>query len=148
MKENNYYNKALRNYANQNRNKGTKSEACLWKYILKAGKTGYPFRRQRPVLNYIADFMCIELKLIIEVDGYTHMNEAVKKNDFVRQKNLEDHGFKVIRFSDSDVLFNIEHVQRIILQTIKNLGGSPPPSLRATPSKEGEIPARDNGSIA
>lgn len=67
----------------------TKAEVFLWKFILKASFTGYKFRRQRPVLNYIADFMCIELKLIIEVDGYTHLSEKAKEKDKIRQQTLE-----------------------------------------------------------
>ena len=56
----------------------TKAEACLWKYVLRAGKMkSFQFRRQRPVLNYIADFMCKELMLIIEVDGITDSWEDV-----------------------------------------------------------------------
>lgn len=54
---------------------------------------GYQFRRQRPVLQYIADFMCKELKLIIEVDGITHQWEETAQKDEVRQKKLEDAGF-------------------------------------------------------
>lgn len=55
------YNNNLRKFANRNRHKATKAEACLWKYILRAKKmNGYGFKRQRPVLNYIADFMCQE----------------------------------------------------------------------------------------
>ena len=66
-------NKNLQPFANQLRKEMTKAEACLWKYILKAKQLkGYQFRRQRPVLNYIADFICMELMLIIEVDGITH----------------------------------------------------------------------------
>src|SRR5436190_20548071 len=71
--DNNKYNKNLQPYANRLRKEMTKAEACLWKYILKAKQLrGYQFRRQRPVLNYIADFICIELMLIIEIDGLTH----------------------------------------------------------------------------
>lgn len=65
-----HYNPLLKQNARKLRNEGTKSEACLWKYVLRAGNlNGFKFRRQRPVLNYIADFMCPELMLIIEVDG-------------------------------------------------------------------------------
>jgi very-short-patch-repair endonuclease len=61
-----HYNKDLQAFANQNRKKMTKAESCLWKYVLsKRQMRGYQFGRQRPVLNYIADFMCKELKLII-----------------------------------------------------------------------------------
>ena len=63
----------------------TKAEACLWRYVLRARKMkGYSFRRQRPVLHYIADFMCKELKLIIEVDGITHQFEETIKYDKIR----------------------------------------------------------------
>lgn len=96
----NHYNKALQPFARKNRKQMTKGEACLWKYALKSKQTGYTFNRQRPVLQYIADFMCKELKLIIEVDGYTHLLEDVVKNDVIRQKKLEEAGFKVIRFKD------------------------------------------------
>ena len=82
MHSNNNYNKNLQPYANRLRKEMTKAEACLWKYILRAGKMkGFQFRRQRPVLNYIADFMCKELMLVIEVDGITHHVEEVIRND-------------------------------------------------------------------
>jgi len=70
---NNYaYNKKLQPFANKLRKEMTKTEACLWKYALRASQMkGYQFRRQRPVLRYIADFLCKELKLVIEVDGIT-----------------------------------------------------------------------------
>jgi very-short-patch-repair endonuclease len=54
---NHHYNKNLQPFANRLRKEMTKAEACLWKYVLRAGKMkGFQFRRQRPVLNYIADF--------------------------------------------------------------------------------------------
>lgn len=71
---NNYaYNKKLQPFANRLRKVMTKAEACLWKYVLRSRQMkGYQLRRQRTVLNYIADFLCKELKLVIEVDGSTH----------------------------------------------------------------------------
>ena len=89
----------------------TKAEACLWKYVLRARQLkGFQFRRQRPVLNYITDFMCKELMLIVEVDGITHYFEETIKKDEIRQKNLESAGFTVLRFSDEEVLNNIHAV--------------------------------------
>jgi len=74
------YNRDIQPYANGLRKSMTKAEACLWKYVLRArGLKGYPFRRQRPVLNYIVDFFCKELSLIIEVDGITHSWEEEQK---------------------------------------------------------------------
>lgn len=121
--QNNYYNKHLKDFARENRNGMTKAEACLWKYVLKAKQTGYTFNRQRPVLNYIADFMCKELKLVIEVDGYSHLFEEVIVKDQIRQKNLEEAGFKVIRFKDEEVLKSMSQVKMVIqdiIHTIRN----------------------------
>ena len=105
------YNPHLQPYASALRKQMTKAEACLWKFVLKARKLrGYPFRRQRPVLQYIADFMCMELMLIIEVDGITHQWEETAKNDDKRQRDLESAGFTVIRFADEDILNDINAV--------------------------------------
>ncbi len=106
------YNTGLKDYARENRNAATKAEACLWKYALRAkGMKGYGFRRQRPVLNYIADFMCKELMLIIEVDGDSHAHPKVAAADEIRQKALEAAGFTVLRFDDEDVLKHINNVR-------------------------------------
>jgi very-short-patch-repair endonuclease len=62
------YNKNLKVFASKNRKEMTKAEACIWKFVLANKQMmSYPFRRQRPVLNYIADFMCKELMLITDV---------------------------------------------------------------------------------
>ena len=117
---NHFYNKNLQPNANRLRKEMTKAEACLWKYVLRAGKMkGYGFRRQRPVLNYIADFMCKELMLIIEVDGSIHELEEVRKNDEQRQKALEEAGFTVLRFTNTEVLTNIQWVQSCLEEWIK-----------------------------
>ena len=110
VSNNHNYNKNLQPYANRLRKEMTKAEACMWKYVLRAGKMkGFQFS-QRPVLNYIADFMCKELMLVIEVDGITHQWEEVIKNDDMRQKALEAAGFTVLRFTDDEVLKNIQSV--------------------------------------
>jgi len=103
------YNKSLQPFANELRKEMTKAEACLWKYVLRAGQmNGYKFNRQRPVLNYIADFMCKELRLIIEVDGITHDTKLEK--DEHRTDELRRAGFNVFRFTDEEVLTNIHGV--------------------------------------
>jgi len=112
---NNSYNKNLRPFARQLRNNGTKAEACLWKYVLRAGNMkGYDFKRQRPVLNYIADFCCEELKLVIEVDGITHYNEEGAMRDKQKDEALKQAGYSVLRFTDDDVLKNIGGVAHVI----------------------------------
>lgn len=81
---NNHYNKNLKPFARELRNKSTKAEIHLWVEVLKNKKLmGYAFLRQRPIGNYIADFFCKELKLLIEVDGGIHImrREADKYRD-------------------------------------------------------------------
>jgi very-short-patch-repair endonuclease len=122
-----FYNKNLQINANALRKSMTKAEACLWKYVLKArNMDGCQFRRQRPVLNYIADFMCKELMLIIEVDGITHHFNDTLLNDQKRQKELEQYGFTVLRFKDKEVLKNIEGVRFEIFNMIERLKHPPP----------------------
>ena len=115
-----WYNKAFRHFAHVNRSDMTKAEACLWKYVLCGRRMcGYQFRRQRPVLNYIADFMCKELMLIIEVDGITHQYDEIAKNDKIREDTLTSMGFTVMRFDDNDVLTTINGVYNQIEDYIK-----------------------------
>ena len=117
---NHFYNKNLQPTANRLRKEMTKAEACLWKYVLRAGKMkGYGFRRPRPVLNYIADFMCKELMLVIEVDGSIHELEEIRKNDEQRQKALEEAGFTVLRFTNNEVLTNIQWVHSCLEEWIE-----------------------------
>jgi len=120
--ENNQYNPRLQSNAKDLRYRMTKAEACLWKYVLKGRVLkGYQFRRQRPIDQYIADFVCLPLKLIIEVDGITHTYGEVANNDEVRQAKLESLGFKVIRFEDDEVLTQINRVRESILGVIEEI---------------------------
>ncbi len=117
-----FYNKRLQTYANKLRREMTKSEACLWKYALRAGQmNGFQFRRQRPVLEYIADFMCKELKLIIEVDGITHDGKIGQERDCKKEEDLIQAGFRVIRFTDEEVLTNIQGVAKRIESVIEKM---------------------------
>jgi very-short-patch-repair endonuclease len=127
-KENNYlYNPRLRERAGYLRRKGTKAEAFLWKFVLKNRIQGYKFLRQRPIMNYIVDFMCPELMLIIETDGASHLIEGADIKDSRRQKQLEEVGFKVLRFEDSAVINNLFWTQSIVEQEVKSLSKSKSP---------------------
>lgn len=123
-KQNNfYYNKNLQAKARELRNSMTKAECCLWKYALNKKKMhGYQFTRQRPILNYIVDFMCKDLMLIIEVDGISHQFNDTEVNDRIRQSQLEAIGFTVLRFQDGEILNNITDVILVIENFIKNSG--------------------------
>ena len=123
---NHAYNKHLRPNASKLRKEMTKAEACIWKYVLRAGQMkGYTFRRQRPVLKYIADFMCKELMLVIEVDGATHLYDHVVEKDAVKQEALEKAGFTVMRFTDDEVLKHINEVRQRLEYWIEDGGFAP-----------------------
>ena len=91
------------------RKKMTDAEQILW-YYLKAGINGFKFRRQHPIGIYIADFYCHKAKLIIEVDGSIHNEPEIIRSDKTRQKDLEDWGYNVIRFSNQEVIVNVKDV--------------------------------------
>ncbi len=100
--------------AKKMRDNPTEAESVLWS-ALKSKGIGYKFRRQHPVGNYIADFICLDVWLIIEIDGGYHSNEVQKKSDAERDAALKDIGFTILRFSNEEVLFNLDG----ILLTIK-----------------------------
>ncbi len=93
----------------------TDAENVLWGY-LRAKPNGLKFRRQHPLGIYIADFYCHKLKLVIELDGSVHDNEEVKKNDALRQKLIEEDGLNLIRFTNKEVMNNIQNVLALLAQ--------------------------------
>lgn len=97
----------------------TEAEKALWPHLCKK-QLGVRFRRQYIIGEYIADFACLPKRLIIEVDGGYHLEEQKIKADAFRTNRLEALGFKVIRFTNEDVLENIEEVIKIIKETIQN----------------------------
>jgi very-short-patch-repair endonuclease len=115
-----HYNKNLRQYSEQLRNNSTLAEVILWNEILKGRKLGYQFYRQRLILNYVGDFFCKELKLVIETDGVTHLEEDVKRKDKEKQENLFSHGYTILRFKDEEVVGELERVRERIKLWIKD----------------------------
>ncbi len=104
------YNPRLKDLARQLRNNSTKSEIKLWQHIKGKQLRGYSFHRQKPLLNFIADFYCHDLALVIELDGYTHQFEDVFNEDLIKQQKLQEIGLTVLRFRDNDVMKNMESV--------------------------------------
>ncbi|QAA81848.1 leucine--tRNA ligase [Aequorivita sp. H23M31] len=98
------------------RNKPTEAEAMLWE-CLKSKKLEYKFRRQHLVDDYIADFVCLSKKLVIEVDGGIHENR--KEKDETRTSILNELGYRVIRFTNEEVLGNIDKVLDTISKTLE-----------------------------
>jgi len=91
---------------------------------------GYSFLRQRPVGDYIVDFMCKELKLVIEIDGYSHLLDEVIQKDKKKEAYLKDQGFFIMRFSDDEVLNDLPNVQRTLEEflEVRNSSSPFPPS--------------------
>jgi very-short-patch-repair endonuclease len=122
MNNYNHYNKILKPYARKHRNNSTQAEIRLWSKLLRNKQMlGFPFLRQRPIDNYIADFFCKELKLIIETDGITHHSPEAKERDKVREKRLAELGYHLIRFDDVEVMRDIENIRLKIEEKIKQL---------------------------
>ncbi len=94
------------------RNNPTEAERKLWAHLRLRQIGSYKFRRQHPIGPYIVDFVCIEKKLIIEVDGGQH--DEKKVYDIKRDKLLEGKGFRVLRFWDNEVLRDIDIVKEVI----------------------------------
>jgi very-short-patch-repair endonuclease len=95
----------------------TDAEQLLWLHLRNRNVENLKFRRQVPVGGYVADFLCHEKMLIVEVDGGQHASQ--QQYDERREKFLEKHGFRVVRFWNNDVLTNIEGVVARILEYCK-----------------------------
>jgi very-short-patch-repair endonuclease len=99
----------LRIYARENRKNATPAEQYLWEHLRK-GVMGVDFLRQHIVGDYIADFASRHGGLIIEVDGGYHSERQQAENDAIRESHLEQMGFHVMRFSNEEVLYNVDYV--------------------------------------
>ncbi len=104
----------LKGNAKANRLSMTEAEKVLWN-ILKDRSNGICFRRQHIIGDYIVDFICLKSKLIIEVDGGYHFTPQQQAEDETRTIYLQSQGFQVLRFTNEEVLFDINQV----IETIK-----------------------------
>ena len=101
------------------RKNSTDAERYLWHYLRKKQLSGNKFRRQGVIASYIVDFVCLEKKLIIELDGGQHYQQ--KNDDLKRDKDLNKRGFRVLRFWNNEVLKNIESVIWKIEKELENI---------------------------
>jgi very-short-patch-repair endonuclease len=104
-------------FARTLRQHSTKAEKLLWSRLRGRRFDGIKFKRQVPIANYIVDFVALDLKFIIEVDGGQHDERADR--DAERTRVLEEWGYHVVRFWNNDVLGNIEGVLEAILQELE-----------------------------
>jgi len=119
--------------ARELRRSPTHIERLLWNRLRFWQIDGFKFRRQQPLGNYIADFVCFERRLIVEIDGGQHA--AKKEYDAKRDSWLHDQGFIVLRFWNSDIVENMEGVLQSILDNLRStpfLSPSPQGGRRRT----------------
>ncbi len=114
----NYLNE-LKELSRINRNNPTLSELKIWNTILKKDKIGFRFLRQKPINRFILDFYCSKLNLAIEIDGSSHNKK--KGYDESRDKFLRQIGIETIRFTNKEILNNIQDVKNKIQEKIRSL---------------------------
>lgn len=106
----NYGNRELVRKARSLRNSMTRPEIIFWSKIRSKQIFGLKFRRQQPICDYIVDFYCDSIKLIIEIDGEIHNNSDNIQYDKIRETDLINHGFQILRFDNDEVEFNLDSV--------------------------------------
>lgn len=115
-----YYNNKNIDNAKHMRSNMTDAEQKIWYHIRAKRLNGYKFKRQVLIGNFIADFVCEEKLLIIEIDGGQHNEESNIEEDKRRTQFFENNGYKVLRFWNNEVLNNTESVLCEILRYIEN----------------------------
>ena len=125
--------------AKQLRRTMARAETLLWRHLKAHRLARLAFRRQSPMGNYIADFVAHSRKLVVEVDGESHDFEERIRHDEMRDRWFASRGYRVLRFTNDDVMRNLEGVALAILQAAEQAA---PPSL-ALPRKGGANAASD-----
>jgi very-short-patch-repair endonuclease len=96
----------------------TEAERKLWQHLRLRQIGGCKFRRQQPLGSYIVDFVCLEKRIVIEVDGGQHQAQTQILYDEKRTEWIEQQGFRVLRFWDNEVMQSIEAVKEAIWQAL------------------------------
>jgi very-short-patch-repair endonuclease len=115
-----------RGRAKQLRRTMTRAETLLWRHIKANRIGGLGFRRQVPFQNYIADFVCFSAKIVIELDGESHDFVERQSADRDRDTFFTEQDFQVLRFTNEQVMSNLEGVVEAIRQAIAQRAGGPP----------------------
>ena len=99
----------LKEYAKENRNNMTEAESALWD-LISNNNLGAKFLRQYIIGDYIVDFICRDHQLVIEVDGGYHSEPRQMESDEQRNKKLQEKGYRVLRFKNEEILFDLNKV--------------------------------------
>tara|TARA_R110002126_G_scaffold181187_2_gene329936 strand:- start:22627 stop:25704 length:3078 start_codon:yes stop_codon:yes gene_type:complete len=109
----------LLEHSKKMRNQPTEAESLLWNVLSNKKLKGYKFRRQHIIGNYIADFICLKTNLIVEVDGSIHQLPENKVSDKERTEWLQEEGYRVVRFTNNEVLSDLDKVLEEIKQELE-----------------------------
>ena len=109
----------LKGFAHENRKFMTEAESVFWNRV-KGGALGHKFLRQHIVGDFIVDFLCRDAQLVVEIDGGYHAERTQEWDDTLRQQWLESVGYHVIRFTNNEVLFDIDHTIQIVENCISD----------------------------
>lgn len=115
----------------------TPQEAKLWVRLKELKQQGLHFRKQVPIKNYVVDFACLSRKLLIEIDGQQHGFESNAAHDRIRDTELSDLGYSVLRFWNHEIDREIESVLDTILRDALDREPHPSNASRSTPSPTG-----------
>ncbi len=110
----------LKDFAKNHRANPTQAESILWDCLKSKKLENYKFRRQHIIGKYITDFVCLKKRLVIEIDGLIHQLPEIKEKDEFRQSWLESIGFTVLRFTNDEVLADIDAVLNQVQKTLHN----------------------------
>lgn len=132
--DHNHYNPKLKEYARELRTETvSKAEKVIWKGLLSRKQTGERFLRQRSIYHFIVDFFAPEIGLIIEIDGSSHVSKG--DYDRYREDKLVSLGYTLVRFTEGDVVHNLDVVSEQVRHIIHALRSSKPP-LSISPQGE------------
>jgi very-short-patch-repair endonuclease len=112
------------------RSRPTRAERRMWSKLHNRRFLGLKFKRQVPIGRFVADFVCLDAKLIVEIDGGQHAERLIA--DAARTRTFESMGYLVLRFWNNDVLSNIDGVLELMAFTIQPDAHEPPPRARVS----------------
>ena len=113
----------------------TRQEVKLWVKLRELRSIGYHFRRQSPLAGYVVDFECRRARLVVEVDGNQHGFDENRERDAIRERTLNDLGYRVVRFANFEVDREFEGVLEAIRLALE---AQPHPAAAPPPSPDGE----------
>ena len=118
----------LKEFAQTNRNKPTQAEEMLWNLVKTKKLKGYKFRRQHIIGKYIVDLVCLDRRLVVEIDGLIHQLPENKESDEIRTNWLNEQGFKVLRVTNDELINETDRTLNLISSTLENQ-----PSIKEQP---------------